>query len=137
MLKGPIYILTHDTTVADLVGTNKADTKVKVYPGICPEPEQHPFLVLRITQKLDHEPCKGVKSTTFLYGFDVFIYTKNYDEGDAIADAVREALDQVATATYNGIDIDECRYNNTVDDYVDQYQLHAKTVSFEAVVNES
>lgn len=136
MLKGAIDILINDATVADLVGNNTAGDKVKVYPGICPQPEHDPFIVLRITSKTDYDPCKGVPATTFEATFDVYIYTKNYEDGDDIANAVKDALDLVS-GTYNEVVFDEIRYQDMNDGFEDKYALFTKTVTFNAIVNES
>lgn len=135
MLKGAIHILTSDATVRTKVGQNKAADKYKVYPGICPEPEQHPFLVLRITDAPDFAVSKNAVVNSREYSFDVYAYTKNYDDLEDLTDAIKNALDQ-GSGTHNGIDFDVIRYVTFSDGYDDVSQLYTRTIGFSAVTNE-
>jgi hypothetical protein len=135
MLKGAIHILINDATVSGLVGTNKAGDKVKVYPGICPEPEQHPFIVGRISSAPDFASSKNDAVEIREYSFNLFVYTKNYEDLDELTEAIKTALDQ-ANGEHNDVDFDEIRYVDFSDGYVDDYQLHARTMVFTAVVRE-
>jgi len=51
MVRGITYILTHEQHAQDLLGRNKANTKYKAYPNICPAPEKFPYSVVRQTGK--------------------------------------------------------------------------------------
>jgi hypothetical protein len=95
MIQGIIKILKDDNTIEGLIGTNKAANKTKVFPGICPIPEESPYIVVRRTSKPPVGKCKGMASTVFQPTFEVIIYHKSYDKIEAIEDAVISALDWV------------------------------------------
>lgn len=139
MVKGFIEILRADTGIQALVGENKAENKYKVYPGICPQPEQFPYTVLRITSKTPFGPCKNtVVPTTWEITFNAFSYHRNYDNAEALNRAVIAAL-VGKEGTFEGIKIQEIRVVNAeIDDFVNEGGgLHAQISSFEAVVNEN
>lgn len=135
MLKGIIYILINAAAVALLIGNNKAGTKVKVYPGTCPEPEQDPYIITRITSAVDFALSKREAASSFTYGIDVYVYTRTYEQQDEITTAVRTALDKVR-GSHGGIDFDEIRYVSFSDGYEDTHHLYSRTINFECVVNE-
>lgn len=134
MIEGITYILKNDSQVKVIVGKNKADDKFKVYPVVCPEPEQYKYIVVQETSYLP-EDCKDGRPTTFNASFDVLCYVKNYDDLISIVDAVMGALDRVS-GTHNGVDFDEIRYVNRQDRFSNDQQLYVKIVSFNAIVNE-
>jgi hypothetical protein len=137
MIQGAITILKNNDTIESLIGTNKATSKTKVFPGICAQPEESPYLVVRRTGKSPFAPCKGVTTTVFRPTFDVIIYHKSYDKIEAIEDAVISALDWY-TGTSEGITYKTIQFQTSYDaDYITQYNLHARVVEFEAVASES
>jgi hypothetical protein len=50
--------------------------------------------------------------------------------------AVVAALTKPTGGTFNTVVFQDIRHVNTVDSYSEEYQLHAKVSSFEAMVNE-
>lgn len=135
MVKGITYILSNDENVQALVGRNKANTKYKAYPNICPSPEKFPYSVVRQAGKEPIE-CKGSIPNTYLYRYEVLSFHQNYDDCEQLDDAVVEALIKPEGGTFNTVVFQDIRHTNTVDQYVNEYQLHVKVSTFEAMVNE-
>ncbi len=134
MLQGVIDLLV-DSEVATLVGVNKADTKPKIYPNICPEQEQKKYMILRITGKAPWE-CKEARPTTFTYSFSVIFFTENYEDLDIIQEAVEVVLSKYEGQS-KGIDFQEIRFVTCSDAFEEKYQLHARVMNFDADVNAS
>ncbi len=135
MVKGITYILVNDSNVQALVGRNYANTKYKAYPNVCPEPEKFPYSVVKLSGKIP-EQCKGMDPNTYNYSYDVFSYDKSYDLCEDLDRAVVAALSKPDGGTFNGVVFQDIRHTNTVDQYVNEYQLHVKVSTFEAMVNE-
>jgi hypothetical protein len=138
MVKGITYILINNAEVQALVGRNKANTKYKAYPVICPHPETWPYSVVRQTgrTKFGDGKCAG---STWTYSYDVYSFHKNYEEAEALDIAVVEALDLFSGGTHNGVVFQEIRPTNTGRDidFVVDHNLYGKVSSFEAEVNEN
>jgi hypothetical protein len=135
VVKGITHILTHDANVQALVGRNKANTKYKAYPNVCPQPEVVPYSVVRQTGKTPIE-CKGSIPSTYSYRYDVMSFHTSYDDCESLDDAVVEALIKLEGGTFNGVVFQDIRHVNTVDQYVNEYSLHVKVSTFEAMVDE-
>lgn len=138
MVKGIIHILKEDSGVQEVVKRNKADTKFKVYPVVCPAPETWPYMVVRLTGKLPWE-CKGVSPNAYQYSYEVLSFHKSYEEAEALDLAGVSALSVPEGAEVNDVDFQEIRHVNTRDDFanIEGYTLFCKISSFEAVVNEN
>jgi hypothetical protein len=135
VVKGITYILINDSNVQALVERNYANTKYKAYPNVCPEPEKFPYAVVKLSGK-SPEQCKGMDPNTYNYSYDIFSYEKSYDRCEDLDRAVVAALSKPNGGTYNGVVFQDIRHINTVDQYVNDYQLHVKVSTFEAMVNE-
>jgi hypothetical protein len=135
MVKGITHILTNDSNVQALVEQNKAGSKYKVYPNICDQPETFPYSVVRLAGKVP-EQCKGIDPTTYNYRYDVLSFHKNYEDCEDLDRAVVAALTKPDGGTFNTVVFQDIRHVNTVDSYSEEYQLHVKVSSFEAMVNE-
>jgi hypothetical protein len=135
MVKGITYILTSDSNVQALVGRNTLNTKYKAYPNVCPSPENFPYSVVKLTGKTPDE-CKGMDPNAYNYSYNVLSYHKNYDDCEDLDLAVVAALSKPDGGTYNGVVFQDIRHTNTVDGYIDDYELHVKISSFEAFINE-
>lgn len=135
MVKGITYILTNDTAVQTLVGRNAANTKYKAYPNICDQPEKSPYSIVKQTKKTPIE-CKGSIPTTYEYGYDVLTFHSSYESCEELDDAVVEALIKLEGGTFNTVVFQDIRHTNTRDEYAENYKLHVKISSFEAMVNE-
>lgn len=135
MVKGIIYILINDNAVKTAVGKNKADDKWKVYPMVCPSQEEKKYITVQQTGKIPVE-CKTGGADSFDGTFDCVCWAKNYDDLEPLENAIRAALDNKASGTYNGVELDEIRYQNSVDKFSNEMQLYARVVSFKCWVNE-
>lgn len=138
MVKGITHILINDSAVQSEAGRNKADTKYKVYPVVCPEPEKFPYSVVRQTGKVPEE-CKGMVANTYTYSYDVISFHDSYDRVTALDLAVVAALSKPNNTTANGVAFQYIRHTNTRDDFTigDGWKLYAKISSFEAMVDET
>lgn len=135
MIEGIITILKDDVTVQSLIGENAADVKYKVYPGVCPQPEKAPYIVVRRTGKPPVGICKGIKSTVFQPTVEVIVYHKSYNKLEAIENAVIDALDW-KEGVYTGINYKTIQYQNSFDaEYIIDWSLHARVIEFEAIAN--
>ena len=136
MLNGAIDILIADTALRALIGKDKQNDKYKVYAGICPQPEQHPYLVLRISSQEPIE-CKDI-TTDYNYSFAVYCYAGSYKAVSDISDAVKLALD-LYSGTIGGVEFDSIRFSNLSDGGVEvgANVLFTRTITFDAVVHES
>lgn len=127
MIKGITHILENDVTVQGLLGLNLAGTKHKIYPVVCPQPEQTPYAVCRMTGKV--RQYKG--GTVYVCAFTVASFHRNMDDVEVIDDAILNALDNVK-GTYNGITFGYIIHTDTKDDYVDtEGGLYSKISTFE------
>jgi len=135
MVRGITYILANDSNVRALVGLNKAEDKYKAYPNVCPQPEKFPYSVVRQTGKSPIE-CKGTVPDTYEYHYDVSSFHTSYESCEELDDAVVEALIKLNGGTFNAVVFQEIRHTNTVDQYSAEYNLHVKTSSFIAWVDE-
>lgn len=139
MVKAITYILVNDATVSGLVGDNNAADTAKVYPVIATQTEKYPFIVVRQASRIP-EFCKGQRSSTFNYGYQVIIVAKDYDELDALQDAVIDALEnQSVSSAINGVTFsDKIRNTNSEDgEYIEEYECYQRILNFESVVDES
>ena len=132
MVKGITNILTTDSAVQDLVGRNKAYTKYKSYPVVCPHPETWPYSVVRQTGrvKFGDGKCAG---TTYTYSYDVYSFHRIYEDIATV-----EALTKPDGGTFNDVVFQEIRPVNTGRDldYSSDHGLYGKVSSFEAEVDE-
>lgn len=140
MLKGINYILVNDSVVASLVGMNEEGDTVKVYPIIATQEEKLPLVTTWEIGRIPEE-CKGVTPTTFNYSGEVHVFAKDYDEANAICNAIEIALQEadVESGAINGVQFDYAiRVTNRRDGgYIAEYKAIQKILTFEAVVNES
>jgi len=135
MINGVIQLLVNDATVKSLVGKNKEDNKWKVYPVVCPQPEQHPYVILRITGRAP-EYCKGEKPTDFTYSFNVWCYAKTYQLVNEIDDSITDLLSNYE-GTSDGVVFKEIRFVTAKDEAVQidsGDMLYARVLSFECDV---
>lgn len=133
MIKGITAILNTNATFQGLAGMNKAGVKYKSYPVICTQPEEAPYSVIRITAKRPFGQCKDANST-FEYSFDVDSFHKNFEDVEALDNAVMAALDNVS-GTYGGVTFQVIRFESMNDNpFIQEYSLFSRTSSFIAIV---
>lgn len=118
MVKGITYILKEDQAFKDSVGQNKAATKYKAYPGVCPSPEKTPYSVVRLTNKVPFAECKGVIPRQYDNTYTVFSYTRSYDDTEVLERVVIAALQRVESATINGVEFTDIQFVNSRDEIV-------------------
>jgi len=136
MLKGVTYILKTDANFQALVGQNAALSKYKIYPVICPQPEIVPYSVSKITgRRLTHKGTAGSNRNVFDVDFIVASYHKNYDDVDALDNAVIQALVPFK-GTANGVLFKSIEFQDSFDDYENTYGgLYVRMSSFACCVS--
>lgn len=133
MIQGITYILNNDGTFQTVAGLNKAGSKYKAYPVICPLPEEAPYSVVLLTGKNPYAECKNT-TNSFRYSFDVVSYHKNFEDVVTLDDAVVAAL-VGKTGPYNGVTFEEIRFDNTRDgEFSSDYKVFSRVSSFTAIV---
>lgn len=95
MTSGIIEILIEDYQVQQLVGLNKASTKFKVYPIVCPQGEVQPYqVVFRSSAGAIPSLTKDIRSELEYPTVNVISYAKNYRDAEILAEATRAALER-------------------------------------------
>lgn len=135
MVKGIIHILINDSNVQAQVGRNKLNTKYKAYPNVCAQPEKFPYSIVRLAGKQPEE-CKDSDPTTYNYRYEVLTFHQSYNECEELDLFIVAAVSKPNGGTFNGVVFQDIRHTNTIDAYVEKYQLHVKISTFEAMVNE-
>lgn len=101
MLSEVIDILIGDTTVQGLVGRNKASSAYKVFPVVCPQGEDAPFIVGAITG-CDELVCKDNSGAQPNEEYiDLLFYGKNYKDVDTLERAATDILNGVSTNVFS------------------------------------
>jgi hypothetical protein len=139
MTEGIVAILITDSNVQTLVGMNEGSTKYKVYPVIVPQKEEHPYIVVKTTSRTPVE-CKGQRPSAFTTSATVYCYAQNYEDALAIEAAVIDALDHKIWGNYGGVNLQDIRYVNSIEDFIqtnDGLGLYVRMPQFEAQENES
>jgi hypothetical protein len=113
MTSGIIEILTDSVTVQGLVGQNRAGTKYKVYPTVCPDTEDQPYVVVSKTSNNTQSQGKDVDSLLDYPTYDIRAYSKNFRTTEEISEACRAAVDNMASVT----DVCEFRRIWAINDY--------------------
>jgi len=138
MVKAITYILKEDSTVGALLGNNAAGTKKKVYPMYATQKEDFPLITVWEVGRVP-EQCKGQRSTSFRYSYEVHVFDRSYDSIEALAIAASNALeDAVVTSPVNGVQFTTriVNVNRRDGGYIDDYKAYSKILSFEATTNE-
>ena len=138
MVKGITYILVHDSEVGALVGANAAADTKKIYPVISTQKEDLPLVTVWEVSRIP-EQCKGQRSTTFNYTYEVHVYSKDYDAGNSICNEITTALEeQRVKDPINGVKFaTRIRNTNRRDaGYIEDYKAYSKVLTFEAGVYE-
>jgi hypothetical protein len=137
MTQGITHIIKNDAGVQALLGQNKAETKYKVYPGLCDQPEQWPYTVVKVMSKIPFK-CRGTNPTKFTYTFQVITYHINYLDAQVLDKMIFWALDN-KVGTYNGVVFSvPIQFEDTKDEAVNigGTILHAKVSIYITIVNE-
>lgn len=134
MIQGVIEILTDSTAIRNIVGQNNATSKYKVYPVRAPQGEKEPYIVVFKTPGATPTQSKREVSTLDLNKFRVHGYVKNYNDRDAITEAIRATLDQMQSVTNNGIVFESIWYETDSDGFDDNANLYVAIVDFGCLV---
>lgn len=132
MIQGPIEILVNDSTVAGLIGNNKANTKVKVYWVVCPDTETFPYVILAL-QSNSPTQHKGPSSSLDMVRFNTYIYGIAPEVVDEIDIAIRAALEQ-NNVTAGGFLFHRISFTGQGDGYDKEAKLPYRVSEYEAMV---
>jgi hypothetical protein len=137
MTNGIIDILTSDSLIQNAVGLDKDGDTYKVYPIICPQPEQHPYIVVRINSQEPIECMDGPASDS-TFNFSVYCFGNSYEKISSMSDSVKIVLDRY-NGTNDGVQFEEIRFVTLRDEGVDVGGtiLYSRVLTFDAHVYES
>lgn len=91
MIESVINILKDDSEIGSEVGENKAGSTVKVFPVVCPQGEEMPYIICAITGCQEKE-CKDASGYPHDEIFDVIAYAKNYADVDVIGKRIIDII---------------------------------------------
>lgn len=132
MTSGIIELLIGSAIVQTTVGTNAKGDKYKVYPMICPQPEDSPYIVVEKISNTTRSMGKEIDSTLDYPTFRVLSYAKNFRKTEELHDACRQAIDNKGAITsvcvFERIWLitDADRFSNDLDMYVHESQYGAE-----------
>lgn len=92
MIQGVIEILSDNVDLVALVGMNKAATKPKIYWVVCPDQEQAPYVILRISGNNPNQVKNQVSSVDSV-SFEAYTYGTSPEQTDEIDTALRFAAE--------------------------------------------
>jgi hypothetical protein len=90
MTNGVINILIDDSLIQSVVGMDKQEETYKVYPVLCHQPEQHPYIVIRINSEEPIDCKEGTNDS--IYSFSVYCFANSYEKISEMSNAVKLAL---------------------------------------------
>lgn len=133
MIQGLIKVLIDNVGVQNAVGRNKANSRWKVYPVACPQPEDDPYIVLTIT-KADITLGKDCDANLDYPSVDVYCYGKNYAKIDELFNSVRDAIHTYSGTSegyvFSGVHLDDYR-----DGWVSDVNLYVRIATYKSMVN--
>lgn len=138
MVKGLIYIIINDSTCQTLIGQNAAADTYKVYPVIATQEEISPLVTVFETGRKP-EFCRGQRSTTFNYSYEIHVFSDDYDKSRDILNAIIDAVENKSVRDpINGVVFtDRIRNIDAFDkEYIEAYKLYHRVGLFEAPTNE-
>ena len=143
MVKGITYILASNVITSGLIGQSTGDnedgTTAKVYPVIATQKESLPLVTVWETGRVPQK-CRGKMAMDFIYQYEVHVYSLDYDELNAICNAVESALyeQNVDSGPVNGVKFrSKIESTNRRDvGYIEEYKAYSKVMTFEAMVYE-
>lgn len=113
MTSGIVEILTENAGVRALTGLNAAGGKYKIYPFVCPQPENMPYIVVSKVSNDTQSQGKEIISTLDYPTYHVLCYHKNFRPTEIMHEAVRAALDK------QWFDTETCKFESVwlINDY--------------------
>lgn len=127
MVKVITYLIENDSTVQSLLGEKSHGENHKVYPVFVPQGEKAPFITVRLNDspRLGHNLSCGRD-----YVVMVSVWSNNYDDLDALCDAVIDAVDG-RSGTINGEEVNMISYENQADlDYDKDHSVVGRGTTF-------
>lgn len=127
MVKVVTYVLENNATVQGLLGEKSHGENHKVYPVIVENSEKAPFISVRLTDssRLGKDVSCGTDNTVL-----VSCWCESYDDLDALADAVIDALEG-QSGSINGVNVGSIFYENQADlDYSKDYKVYGRGLTF-------
>jgi hypothetical protein len=135
MTSGIIEILIEDTGVRTEVGLNKAGEKYKVYPMVCPEGEEQPYVIVSMVSNDAQTSMDKTDASLLDYPqYNVICYAKNFRKTETIHAACRAALDDKESVTDAGAEFERIWLANEKDGFDNGAQLYAKIATYRAEV---
>jgi hypothetical protein len=126
MIQGIIQILKDSTVVVSAVGQNEDGNKPKVYPVVCPQKEEAPYITVHETSKPPIR-CKGTRPTDYNFTANVICYADSYEKVNRMADAVESSVDSTK-GTFAGVTFKDLRYETRQDAFDNEAGLYLKIV---------
>lgn len=131
MIQGVIQILLDASAVTSEVGQNKGNNKAKIYPVVCPQPEEDPYITV---SKISTNPDSCKVSTLDEVNFTVLHYSKNYIKADAMHEATRAALEVIQDHTESGFEFADIRFVTDRDLFDNEAQLYVRQADYRAMI---
>jgi hypothetical protein len=131
MIQGVIQILLDASAVTSEVGNNKGNHKPKIYPVVCPQPEESPYITV---SKISTNPDGCKVSTLDEVNFTVLHYSKNYNKADAMHEATRAALEVIQDHTELGFEFADIRFVTDRDLFDNEAQLYVRQADYRAMI---
>lgn len=115
-------LLRNDATVASFVGT-------RIYPDQIPQEASYPAIVHYKTE-VDKLAVKSAPTTNYTITLQIDVYCDTFGEGEDIADAIKEVLDEYSGTTQS-INIQSCYFNSQADEnFIEQQETYVTTQSY-------
>lgn len=131
MTSGIIEILIENATIQTLIGQNVAGDKYKVYPVVCPQGENQPYITV---YKGGAGPLpslsKELASSLDYPTVTVVAWAKNFRKTELIFEAVRAALDNQAAITDAGYIFSRIWLIDSRELYDNDAELYANMMTF-------
>lgn len=124
--------LSGTTAVTDLIST-------RVYPDVAPEGAIYPFVTFQQVSdgNLDARPLVGA-ATYFRTLQQIDIYARLRSEADAVANAIRGALDGATGQTWGGVAIKAALFDQQIDaDFEEDANIRRVIQQYRVVFQES
>lgn len=136
MVDGIITILLSDMAVRNSVGMNKANDKYKIYPVWAAQPEETPYITVRVASRIPNY-CKGSQPDSYNYQYLVRSFAKSYERVCDIDRAIENCLSNKSETVFGN------RFQSiqlsTVSDREEMYAegLYVRDAIYRAIVYEA
>lgn len=132
MTSGIIEILLEDVQVQNEVGMNRAGNKYKIFPVVCPQGEEQPYIVVfRTSAGSVPSLTKDIRSELDYPTVSVLCYAKSYRQAELLAEATRESLERSDYDTDAGYNFNSIWLTQERDLFDNSAQLYAIEQQFQ------